>query len=121
LAHLYRVKLLSVSDINQPTEKEIQLQQGDRVIGGSMIFVAIRCTIQYIVLPFILPLFGLGNTVSVVLSTILEVVALVTIIYNLVRLWNTSWRWRYLGLSAVMGGLIAVFLYFDIIHLMGAA
>jgi hypothetical protein len=110
-----------MSEANQTSEKQVQLQQGDRAIGGSMIFVAVRCTIQYVILPFVLPLFGLGNTVSVLLSTVLEVIAVVAIIYNLVRLWNTRWRWRYLGLSVLMGGLIAVFLYFDVVHLLGAA
>lgn len=107
-----------MSEINLPNEKDIQ--RGDRILGGSMVFVAVRCTIQYVILPFVLPLFGMSDAISVALSTVLEVAALGMITYNLIRLWNTSWRWRYLGLSVVMGGLIAAFLYFDIRYWVGS-
>lgn len=106
-----------LSKINLSSERDIQ--RGNRILGSSMVFVAVRCTIQYVILPFILPLFGMSDAISVALSTVLEVVALGMIIYNLIRLWNTSWRWRYLGLSVVMGGLIVVFLYFDIQYWVG--
>lgn len=105
-------------------EAEIEIQHpetsksGDRIIGGSMIFVAIRCTIQYVLLPFVLPFVGLTNNFSVILSTIFEVIALAAIAYNLVHLWNTNWRKRYLLLSAFSGSLILVFLYYDIQYLL---
>jgi hypothetical protein len=106
-----------VSEIYPPKERDIQ--RGDRVLGGSMVFVAVRCTIQYIILPFALPLFGLSDAISVAFSTVLEAFALGMIAYNLIRLWNTSWRWRYLALSIVMAGLIGAFLYMDIRYWLG--
>jgi hypothetical protein len=39
-----------------PTNPDVK--RGDRIVGGSIVFVAIRCTLQYVVLPFILPFFG---------------------------------------------------------------
>jgi hypothetical protein len=106
------------------TEAELELQQpetsktGDKIVGGSLVFVAIRCTIQYVLLPFVLPFVGLTNNFSVILSTIFEVIALTAIAYNLVHLWNTNWRTRYLILSAFSGSLILVFLYYDIQYLL---
>jgi len=88
-----------------------------RVVGGSMVFVAIRCTLQYVILPFVLPWIGLGGNSSVWISTVLEVFALGMILFNIHQLWNTSWRWRYIGLSAITITLIAIFLYFDLRHL----
>jgi hypothetical protein len=41
------------------------------------------------------------------------------IAYNIRRLWSTSWRWRYLGLSVIMIGVIGLFLYTDAQFLMG--
>jgi hypothetical protein len=84
-----------LSETNLPGDSDIR--RGDRILGGSMVFVAVRCTLQYVILPFILPLFGLSDAISVALSTVLEVVALGMIVYNVIRLWNTNWRWRYLG------------------------
>jgi hypothetical protein len=89
-----------------------------RALNNSLIFVSIRCTLQYVILPFVLPWFGLGGIFSIVISLVLEVVALGSIIFNIWQLWNTSWRWRYLGLSALMISIIILFLYLDVQHLL---
>jgi hypothetical protein len=83
-------------------------------MNGSLIFVATRCTLQYVVLPFVLPWFGIGGRFSIVISAVLEVVALGMIFFNMHQLWNTSWRWRYMGLSVLTISLIGIFLYFDL-------
>lgn len=95
-----------------PTPEEIK--RGDRMVKGSIVFVAIRCTIQYIVLPFVLPLFGLGGGLALWLGIAIDLIALTTIAYNVHRLWHTSWRWRYLGLAVVMTAIIAVLLVQDL-------
>ena len=82
-------------------------------MSGTMLFVAIRCTLQYIILPFILPLLGITNLVSVVLSILIESVALGVMGYNVRRLWNTHWRWGYLAWSSFMAFIIIVFLVND--------
>jgi hypothetical protein len=93
---------------------ESRLKRGDRILGGSFVFVALRCTFQYIALPFILPLFGLGGSFSVIISLTMEVFALGLMAFNVWQLWPTSWRWRYLALSAVAASLVSVFIYFDV-------
>jgi len=102
------------------TPPDPRLKRGDRILGGSFVFVAIRCTLQYIVLPFALPLFGFGSGVSVVISLVLEIFALGMLAYNVWQLWHTSWRWRYLALSVVMASLVGIFIYYDVRALMGA-
>ena len=97
--------------MNSSTNQDIQ--RGNRVMGGSLVFVAIRCTLQYVVLPFMLPFIGLSSTLSVAISAVLELIALAVIIYNIQRLWHTSWRWRYVGLSVFTITIIAIFLYYD--------
>ncbi|HMN28479.1 MAG TPA: hypothetical protein PKE45_10030 [Caldilineaceae bacterium] len=92
-------------------------RRASRVMNGSLIFVATRCTLQYVVLPFVLPWFGIGGRFSVVISAVLEVVALGMIAFNLRQLWNTDWRWRYMGLSVLTVSLIIIFLYFDLRNL----
>lgn len=82
-------------------------------MGGYIVFVAIRCTLQYVLLPFVLPFVGLNDSVSVAISAVIDVVALGMIAYNIRRLWNTSWRWRYVALSVVMISILAVFLVKD--------
>lgn len=107
-----------MSELNPPTQQEIR--RSDRYTGTYLVIVCVRCTIQYILLPFVLPFFGLGGIVGTGISMVIDVIALGMISYNIYRLWNTSWRYRYLALSVVMIGIIAVFLYNDIRTLMGA-
>ena len=97
--------------MSSPVNQDIQ--RGNRVMGGSLLFVAIRCTLQYVILPFVLPFVGLSGTLSIAISAVLELIALAVILYNIQRLWHTSWRWRYVGLSVFTITIIAIFLYYD--------
>jgi len=89
------------------------IKRGNRIVGGSLVFVGIRCTLQYVILPFILPFLGLNSSLSIAISAALELIALAVIIYNIQRLWHTHWRWRYVGLSAFTVTIILIFLYSD--------
>jgi hypothetical protein len=106
-----------MAELNAPSERDGG--RADRVLGGSMVWVALRCTLQYVVLPFILPWFGVTGMFSAALSLAIEVLALGMIAYNVRRLWSTSWRWRYLALSAGMLTVMGLFAYLDIRVLMG--
>ncbi len=106
-----------MSELSVPSEKDSG--RADRVLGGSMVWVAIRCTLQYVVLPFILPWFGVTGVFSAALSLVIEAVALVMIAYNVKRLWSTSWRWRYVALSAGMLAIMGLFAYLDLRVLLG--
>lgn len=87
---------------------------GDRLFTGSLAFVALRCTVRYIALPFLLPLVGLSGGLSAVIALVIDAVAAMTIVLNVRRLWSTSWRWRYVGLGVVMMGIIAILAWGDL-------
>jgi len=101
-----------VSELTPPSPQ--QIRRTDRYTGGYLVFVCVRCTIQYILLPFVLPLLGLGGSIATSISIVIDFIALGMITFNIWRLWNTSWRYRYLALSVVMIGILLVFLYNDI-------
>lgn len=101
-----------MSELNAPSPQEIR--RTDRYTGGYLLFVCVRCTIQYILLPFVLPLLGVGGNIATGISLAIDFVALGAISFNVWRLWNTSWRYRYLGLSVVMISIIGVFMYHEV-------
>lgn len=101
-----------MSHVNSPTPE--QVRGADRYTGGYLLFVCVRCTLQYVLLPFVLPFFGLGGQIGTTLSMMIDLVALGMISFNVYRLWNTSWRYRYLALGLIMIGILVVFLYNDI-------
>lgn len=87
--------------------------RSDRYTAGYLIFVAVRCTLQYVLLPFLLPFLGLGGAISTGIATAIDLLALGLIVYNVVSLWNTSWRWRYFALAVPMVTILLIFLYQD--------
>lgn len=93
---------------------EAQVRAGDRLFGGSLAFVALRCTLRYIVLPFLLPLVGLASALSAAIALAIDAVALTTIALNVRRLWHTNWRWRYLGLAVGMTVIIGILAWRDL-------
>jgi hypothetical protein len=101
-----------VSELDTPSTQ--QIRRTDRLVGSYLVFVAVRCTIQYVLVPFVLPFFGLGGTLSTAVAIAIDLLALGMIAFNIWRLWGTSWRWRYLALSAVMITILVIFLYNDL-------
>lgn len=101
-----------MTELTPPTQQ--QIRRTDRYTGGYLLFVCVRCTIQYILLPFVMPLLGLSGNIATSISMSLDVLALAVIAYNVYRLWNTSWRYRYLALSVIMIAILGVFLYNDV-------
>lgn len=88
---------------------------GTSVLGVPLALTAIRCTLQYILVPFILPLFGIGGLFSPLVNVAAGVLGVGVILFNLKRLWHSNWRVRYLGLSLVIVPFILVSMYFDYI------
>jgi hypothetical protein len=104
--------LKQTETITPPSPAEAQ--RGAQLMNGSLAFAATRCTIQYILLPFVLPFLGLAGSLSTAISMGIDLVALGMIIYNVQRLWHTSWRWRYLGLGLVMMAFLGLFFWLNI-------
>jgi ABC-type iron transport system FetAB permease component len=72
---------------------------------------AVRCSLRYIVLPFVLPLAGMASGAALGLLLALDVIATIAIVGTLRRLWRTQHpsRWQYLLLAIAFGVLIGFF------------
>lgn len=90
-----------------------ELIAGTSFIGVPLMLTAIRCMLQYIVVPLVLPLFSIGSTFSPLVNLGVELLGIGIIAYNMTRLWNTNWRRRYLLLSLVVIPILLGALYFD--------
>jgi hypothetical protein len=93
---------------------------GVSVVGIPLLLTAIRCTLQYVLVPFLLPLIGLSGAFGSWVNLLAEAVALGVILYNIRRLWSTNWRWKYLAMSMVMLVVIGLSVYADIRYLNGS-
>jgi len=86
---------------------------GTAVIGIPLLLTAVRCTLQYIIVPFVLPLLGASYAWSPLANMIAGLFSISVILYNVKSLWLTNWRKRYLIVAAVMVPLILLAVYSD--------
>ena len=66
----------------------------ERAFSTSMLISAIRCTLAYVVLPFVTPFLGLAPGVGPSLGIVIGTVAIAANLYSLRRFWKVGHRWR---------------------------
>jgi ABC-type iron transport system FetAB permease component len=88
----------------------------ERALTATLLFSGLRCLVQYIVLPFVLPLLGIVSGQQFGLLVALDLVALVAILLSVRRFWQARHprRWEYLAVAAVALVVMLVFLAFDL-------
>ncbi len=87
----------------------------------SMLLSATRCTLTYVVLPFLAPVLGLAAGVGPVLGLVIGAAALVSNVASIRRFWlaDHRWRWVYTALSVGVMVLVAVLMAGDLADLVG--
>lgn len=77
---------------------------------------AVRCTVQYVVLPFVLPWIGVAGTIPPWLTLALGVLALGALARNVRYLWRQrhARRWSYLLLALTVGASLLLFTVVDL-------
>jgi hypothetical protein len=90
-------------------------QRAERAFGASLVFSGVRCILQYVVLPFLLPLIGVAADAAVSISLAINILAVVLIFYSLRRFWQIRYhyRWQYLGVAGFALILLSAFILLD--------
>ncbi|WP_322493761.1 hypothetical protein [Chloroflexus sp.] len=89
---------------------------GERAFSISLFISATRCTLQYVLLPMVLPLIGLATNISLPLVILLDLLAITMLVRSLRYFWQTRHPRRFdmLPLSLVILFIIFFSLGFDI-------
>ncbi|OAN40542.1 hypothetical protein A6A03_04310 [Chloroflexus islandicus] len=89
---------------------------GERAFSISLFISATRCTLQYVLLPIVLPLIGLTTDISLPLVILLDLLAITMLVRSLRYFWQTRHPRRFdmLPLSLVILFIIFFSLGFDI-------
>jgi uncharacterized membrane protein len=105
---------MSQSQTNLNKNQQVETtESGESIFNGFMLWAACRCGLQYILVPFLLPLIRLSDAVSIWLNIGISCFAIAVMGWNIWRLWNTSWRKRYITWSIIAISVIGLFLYSD--------
>lgn len=107
-----------------PLESSAYLAQTDaplparaqRALTGALLLSALRCTIQYVLLPFVLPWIGVAATIPPWLTLALGALALGFLARNVRALWRTrhAQRWSYLMVASLVAASLLVFMLVDV-------
>lgn len=93
-----------------------------RALTFGLLLSALRCTIQYVLLPFVLPWIGVAAAIPAWVTLVLGGLALASLTRNVRYLWRLhhARRWSYLGLAFMVGAALFLFMVMDLRHLLGA-
>jgi hypothetical protein len=85
----------------------------------SMLISAIRCTLTYVVFPFVVPAVGFATGVGPILGIVIGVIAMTCDVFTIRRFFavDHKWRWHFSAIALSVIGLLSVLLVQDIIHL----
>jgi hypothetical protein len=99
-----------------PTPREAGATTGGRPFETPLLIAGLRCTLRYIVLPFVLPLLGVATGATLGVLLLLDGIAAISIVATLRRLWRLQHprRWQYLAVALAMAVLIGFFFVKDV-------
>ena len=85
----------------------------------SLVFTACRCTLMYLVFPFVLPLVGIARGVGPVIGIVIGILAVFSIVYSIRRFFKAdhSKRWHYTVFGTVIIGFLVYLTIKDLVDL----
>lgn len=91
-------------------------QSAERAFTVSLAFSGFRCVLQYVLLPFVLPVLGIAAEAAAPVYLLISFAAVVSIITSLRRFWKVGYqyRWQYLAMAVVILAMLAVFILTDL-------
>ena len=102
-----------------PTDVEKEqhnARNAENVFGLSLLFSGVRCILQYAVLPFVLPAIGIAGDAAAPISLVINLAAMVAIVFSLRRFWQIDYqyKWQYLFVAVVALVLLVAFTVLDL-------
>jgi hypothetical protein len=96
----------------------VSARQAESAFQKSMLISAVRCTLTYIVFPFVLPAFGIVASVGPALGITIGLFALVCDVFSIRRFFAADhrWRWHFSAVALCVIGLLTVLLVQDVLH-----
>lgn len=87
-----------------------------RALTFGLLLSALRCTLQYIILPFVLPWVGVTTRVAPWVTVLLGALAVTALGRNVYYLWRLhhARRWSYLMLAGLVAATLAIFAVVDV-------
>ncbi|MEX6429238.1 MAG: hypothetical protein ACYCWN_01050 [Ferrimicrobium sp.] len=112
-------KILRVPQVQPTARRE---EAAERLFSLAMVISGLRCTLSYVIVPFILPALGIGALagLSPEVGIPIGVAALFFDVKGIRRFWlaNHKWRWQMSFIYLAVIGLVLYLVIADIIQLL---
>ncbi|MCY4064454.1 MAG: hypothetical protein OXG53_18960 [Chloroflexi bacterium] len=97
-------------------EQESVQRGAENALTLSLMFSGARCILQYVLLPFLLPIVGIAAEATLPILLLINLVAMASIFFSLRRFWTIGYahRWRYLVVATAALVLLVAFTVYDI-------
>lgn len=111
----------NVAEQSVPASDLSQQRAAENTFMASMLFAGVRCILEYVVLPFLLPLLNLSDSIAVPLVMGVNIVAFVALIASVRKFYAINYKHKHLYLAvAVVGGVVlSIFLIGNVRTLIG--
>lgn len=105
-------------NVAEPIGSE-KARPAERAMGFSLVFSAVRCIIQYAILPFVLPIIGVTSAAATQVMLIINVVAIASILFSIWRLWRINYKqkWTYTIIGSTALIILVAFIILDLTKL----
>lgn len=88
--------------------EEASADAATRAFSTSILISGIRCTLAYVVFPWVLPALGVAGGIGPSLGLVIGAVALVSNVVSIRRFWLSRHRWRWLITGINVGVIVLV-------------
>lgn len=111
---------MTVTDIPRP-DAAVANDAATRGFSLSIMVSAVRCTLTYLVLPFMTPFIGLAPGVGPSIGVGVGVIAIASNAFSIRRFWRADHRWKkpITVLHVAVISLLLVLMFLDISELAG--
>jgi len=79
----------------------------ERTFSVSIVVSAIRCTLTYVIFPWVLPLLGVAGGVGPGIGLVIGTIAIAANIISIRRFWAVDHRWK-VPITILNGGIIVL-------------
>lgn len=98
------------------TDPPVTQDQANRTFSTSVLVSAVRCTLAYIVFPWLLPAFGIAGDVGPAIGLVIGPVAIAFNVASIRRFHASDhrWKWQITALNCAVIALLTVLFVMDV-------
>jgi hypothetical protein len=88
--------------------------QPERVFSTSVLISGIRCTLTYVIFPFIAPIVGIASGIGSGIGLVIGLLAITSNVFSIRRFWRADHKWKW-PVSVLNAGIIVLLLVLMVI------